>query len=448
MMTLYHGTPFLFDKFDLTGAGEGTGIKYGFGVYLTEVEASAVHYSQPRNMELMPEHYLYTVEIPELTEDNHLTSALPVSPIIINKVEEKLGATAPEKVKAKGKEFRKWVGKTITGAKKAGFEEEKAAAEFLYSLGVLYNVWPTAQTKPNGPKNIAVFDAANVRIVKRERIDIENKCKKWVLTSRKEILSSSTANLEVDIVDYNINNIPEEKIFTQYVSFQDETYTFKTNGYYSVNGERVNEINITLTPKEVISIRQWFWNRKKKWIGYVPLEFRSHDPELYDKLYKAEVDFINHSDPLEDWEIDLVEGDYDPDCVLEYDSSFDIMDNNCPIQPLLWPKQLFEDMNITCPNISIWVKEKDEKLWGLGYPLYIEDSFVPVLKEIVENRILIPKTTSYVDIELLKDTYPELHSALKEGIEEWFPEYGVDISDTNLTYSLYQLTILDSTKDI
>lgn len=191
MMTLYHGTPFLFDKFDLSGAGEGTGIKYGFGVYLTEVEASAVHYSQPRNMELMPEHYLYTVEIPELTEDNHLTSALPVSPIIINKVEEKLGATAPEKVKDKGKEFRKWVGKTITGAKKAGFEEEKAAAEFLNSLGVLYNVWPTAQTKPDGPKNIAVFDATNVRIVKREHIDVEAKkvcgSTKWVLTDRKEI---------------------------------------------------------------------------------------------------------------------------------------------------------------------------------------------------------------------------------------------------------------------
>ena len=64
---------------------------------------------------------------------------------------------------------------------------QKAAAELLNSLGVLYNVWPTAQTKPDGTKNIAVFDAANVRIIKRERIEIENKCKKWVLTNRTEI---------------------------------------------------------------------------------------------------------------------------------------------------------------------------------------------------------------------------------------------------------------------
>ena len=94
-MILYHGSPFLFDKFDLSGAGEGTGIKFGFGVYLTEAEASAVHYSQPRNLELMPEHYLYTVEIPELTEGNHLASALPVSPGIINKTEAKLWVSVP-----------------------------------------------------------------------------------------------------------------------------------------------------------------------------------------------------------------------------------------------------------------------------------------------------------------------------------------------------------------
>lgn len=40
-MKLFHGSPFLFSQFDLTGAGKGTGIKFGFGVYLTESEASA-----------------------------------------------------------------------------------------------------------------------------------------------------------------------------------------------------------------------------------------------------------------------------------------------------------------------------------------------------------------------------------------------------------------------
>ena len=35
-MLLYHGSPHLFDHFELTGAGKGTGIKFGHGVYLTE----------------------------------------------------------------------------------------------------------------------------------------------------------------------------------------------------------------------------------------------------------------------------------------------------------------------------------------------------------------------------------------------------------------------------
>lgn len=186
-MTLYHGSPYLFEAFDLSSAGDGTGIKFGFGVYLTESEKSAVHYSQPRKVELMPEHYLYTVEIPELNPDNHLVSARAVEESIVSRVEQKLGAKAPEKVKAAGKEFRKWIGTTLLGTKKSGLAEEKAAAELLDSIGVLYNVWPTAQTNPDGPKNIAVFNASNVTITKREKIDIENVKDKWVLTSRKEI---------------------------------------------------------------------------------------------------------------------------------------------------------------------------------------------------------------------------------------------------------------------
>lgn len=187
MTIYYHGSPALFDAFDLSAAGQGTGINFGFGIYLTEVEATAVHYSQPRGMELTEKHYLYTVEIPELTEDNHLISARPVAASIVKRVEEKLGVKAPEKVMAAGKLFRKWVGKTLIGSKKNGFAEEKAAAELLDGLGVLYNVWPNAQTKPDGPKNITVFNAANVRILKVEEIEIVRKGKKWILTNRKTI---------------------------------------------------------------------------------------------------------------------------------------------------------------------------------------------------------------------------------------------------------------------
>ena len=187
MLTFYHGSSELFDHFDLGKAGEGTGVKFGFGVYLTESEASAVHYSQPRNMPLTKDHYLYTVEIPELTDDNHLVSAQPVNPAIVKKTEAKLGKPVPKEMTEKGKEFRKWVGCTLTGAKKSGFAEEKAAAKFFDEIGVFCNVWPQAQTKPDGLKNCAVFNADRVRIVKVEHIEIEEKCGKYVLVSRKEV---------------------------------------------------------------------------------------------------------------------------------------------------------------------------------------------------------------------------------------------------------------------
>lgn len=186
-MILFHGSPFLFDHFDLRGAGSGTGVKFGYGVYLTEAEASAVHYSQPRKLELMPEHYLYKVEIPDLIQGNHLVSALPVDKSIITKVEAELGTTVPPKNVLAGKKFRKWIGTLLTGVKKAGYEEEKAAADFLDRLGVYYNVWPTAQTKPDGPKNIAVFNASRTKIIGIERISIERQGDKWVLTERTKL---------------------------------------------------------------------------------------------------------------------------------------------------------------------------------------------------------------------------------------------------------------------
>ena len=184
---MYHGSPNLFDHFELTGAGDGTGLKFGYGVYLTEVEASAVHYSQPRKQEFAQKHYLYTVEIPDLKDGEYLVSAKPVEESIVAAVESKLGVKAPENIKAAGKKFRKWIGITLTGARKADFIEEKKAAELLESIGVHYNVWPQAQSKPDGFKNIAVFDASRVKIVKVEEIEIESKGGKWILKNRKEI---------------------------------------------------------------------------------------------------------------------------------------------------------------------------------------------------------------------------------------------------------------------
>ena len=195
MITCYHGSPTLFDKFDLSNAGVGTGIKFGFGVYLTESEASAVNYSEPRphsgprTQVKAKDHYLYTIEIPELTNDNHLVSAQPVPEAIVKRAEAKLGQAIPQEKTQLGKEFRKWIGMTLTNSKKVSLESEKAAAAFLDSIGVFCNVWPQAQSKPDGLKNYAVFDANKVHILKVEHFEGKLKGEKFVLIegTKKEV---------------------------------------------------------------------------------------------------------------------------------------------------------------------------------------------------------------------------------------------------------------------
>ena len=197
MITCYHGSPELFEKFDLSKGGDGTGIKYGAGVNLSETEATAVHYSQPRHQPITKDHYLYTVEIPELTDDNHLVSAKPVHPAIVKRTVAKLDHPIPQEILQQGKEFRKWLGMTLTGSKKACLESEKADATFLDSIGVFCFIYPHPQRKTDaynnwvdmGPKNFVVFDAGKVTIKIREHFEGVFKGNRFVMVenSRKTV---------------------------------------------------------------------------------------------------------------------------------------------------------------------------------------------------------------------------------------------------------------------
>ena len=184
-MQFYHGSPNLFEAFHLKNAGNGTGIKFGYGIYLASAQMSAAHYSKHRKAVGEVGHrYLYTVQIPDPTPTNHLKSACPVHEDIIRMVLEKLGvAEVPEKFRNKGKEFRKWIGMVLTGTKKNTFEGEKAAAELLHSIGVLYNIWKPSKYL----ENYAVFDPATAVIVKIEEIEVDEK--KKMITNRQLVYS-------------------------------------------------------------------------------------------------------------------------------------------------------------------------------------------------------------------------------------------------------------------
>ena len=103
METFYHGTSVLFKKFDIAHALEGDGkAKFGFGTYVTEVYTSAAHYAYNKKRPERTDYYVYTLEIPDMTDDNHLFSTRPVHPSIVERTEKAIGEQIPEEAKSAG----------------------------------------------------------------------------------------------------------------------------------------------------------------------------------------------------------------------------------------------------------------------------------------------------------------------------------------------------------
>jgi hypothetical protein len=195
METFYHGTSVLFKKFDIAHALEGDGkAKYGYGSYVTESYTSAAHYAHNKKRPECKDYYVYTLEIPDLTEDNHLFSCRPVHPSIVERTEKALGEQIPEEAKKMGKFFRKYVGKRRTGItgtvnqliEKADLDAEKAAAKFFREIGLEYFAWPQAQSKPDGLTNRVVLNIDKIRIVRIDKVELDKKFQ-YVDGSQKEV---------------------------------------------------------------------------------------------------------------------------------------------------------------------------------------------------------------------------------------------------------------------
>lgn len=204
-MKLYHGSPFLFKSFSLSALAEGSGVKFGAGVYLTESFDTAVRYSAPRNM-TSERHYVYTVEVPDKTELNYLPYPAPVQAEIVARIEAYLNEEIPEFVKARGKLLRKYLAHRLVGVPKENLlkesrveeettlEGEKKASHILLEVGVAYIEWPNGSWSkyPNCIKNIAVMDPGVINVVKIEEIDRQKKGSKYIAASRKDVTDEVT----------------------------------------------------------------------------------------------------------------------------------------------------------------------------------------------------------------------------------------------------------------
>ena len=182
-MIVYHGTTKKFDHFDLTHLGEGEGkSKFGVGHYASSVYETAALYAGKCKGKTK---YVYTLEVPDLTDTNHIVSAKPPHLSIIEKAEEQIGQI-PDEAKSSGKSFRKYIGNLLLGNKgtikkmigSLSTEGEIKVSKFLYEIGVLYLVWAHSQSKPdNGKINVAILDDSIIAIKKIEEVELDEKGK-------------------------------------------------------------------------------------------------------------------------------------------------------------------------------------------------------------------------------------------------------------------------------
>ena len=186
MAIFYHGSSVLFDTYDLSHALEGDGkVKFGWGVYVTEKYNTAAHYAFNKKRPENKDFYVYTVQIPDRTDDNCLSllKGVPVTASIVERVEKKLGEPVPAEAKVEGIPFRKWLANRLSDnvgpvkkmVDKATVAGEKAAAEFLGGIGVDLIEWPYNWQKPDAEKNMAVLDDRNVKIVRIEKVELDPK---------------------------------------------------------------------------------------------------------------------------------------------------------------------------------------------------------------------------------------------------------------------------------
>ena len=198
MEVFYHGSSVVFNTFDLSHILEGDGkIKYGYGIYVTSKYSTAAHYAYNKKRPENKDYYVFTVEVPDRTDDNTLClfKNVPVSQSIVERVEEKLGITIPDEAKVEGIPFRKYLANIVTGENKtlkqmldkATAEGEKAAALLLQSIGVEMIEWPhPSWTDPSKGTNRAIISEGNARIVRIEKVQLDEK--KHQLIPGSEIL--------------------------------------------------------------------------------------------------------------------------------------------------------------------------------------------------------------------------------------------------------------------
>ena len=166
MTIFYHGAHSLFEKFTKSCA-DSQGFKCGYGVYVTSVHSFAAQCSNDTN----GDHYVYTVEIPEKTESNHIAYKQPVHKNIVEAVQKALGIVFSSEATDDGWKFKTALEKHFReGRKTFTLKDAKKVSETLRAAGVELIEWPYVWTDVSQGMNMTVLDTAKVKIKSVEKV--------------------------------------------------------------------------------------------------------------------------------------------------------------------------------------------------------------------------------------------------------------------------------------
>lgn len=164
-ITAYHGSPHLFDKFDIgkLGTGEGSQI-FGHGLYVAESPEVAKQYAETvGSLKNQSTNYLYTVDLPDKYVEKMLDLDAPFKKqsTFIRKVFEKDFQMDPD---ITGQELYEGLLSELRN-------DPVKVADFLSEMGITGTKYFDALSrgKGKGTKNFAVFDDKILKIMKRSK---------------------------------------------------------------------------------------------------------------------------------------------------------------------------------------------------------------------------------------------------------------------------------------
>jgi hypothetical protein len=181
-MTVYHGSPHSFDKFDLSkvGTGQSGGTSFGLGINLSKDINHAKVYAGDKG-------HVYKVDLPDESLDKFITWEKPVSgdlakqlpPVDLSKpipfggnavIDNRTLKTGTAAFPLNDKEFNRMFGNENTGEQVyrklvAAFGgDERAASQWLNEHGIK----GTINNTERGAQNFVVFDDTLPKIVGKE----------------------------------------------------------------------------------------------------------------------------------------------------------------------------------------------------------------------------------------------------------------------------------------